>query len=443
MLLTWSIQKLLFFLIAISGIAWTSVYRPKYGYFILTALVFLRPQDDRPILATLRVPMMVIILLTIGLLMDIHKGKIKLGPVLGLPTLKIYLIFVTIAFFASVFAIIPEVAFSAFKDFRFITAFFVFTLFFMREESDFTIFFLIMLMCGLYFSYLLEFRGNTMIESIAETEFHRLNFLRLNQNFGNPNYLAITMVIMFTISICQFVARRKFLHKAFFLSLCPIYLYTLIKTMSRGGTISLVAACFLLFILPKKRGGGINILLAASAIAAVFIIPAYFPSYVDRLASIFNYTEDLSATKRIEFWSIGLQVIAEHPLLGIGLNNFWIYAMQSPHNSFIQIASETGLIAFFFWLLLIYKGWSYSKKSRLFFGRDMDRHRIMYYTALSIEISLIACMVQSLFTGMGNREILFMLVAFGSAFHLMVNRIKTENVESAPSSERLEKAIAN
>lgn len=73
-----------------------------------------------------------------------------------------------------------------------------------------------------------------MIEYIGAEQFYRKNITRLNVNFGQPNYLAFTMVVMFCIALSMAVYSERMGLKLVFLSLCPIYIYSLMQTASRG-----------------------------------------------------------------------------------------------------------------------------------------------------------------------------------------------------------------
>ncbi len=422
----WSIQKTGFLIVVMGVITIMCFYNASYGYFALTATTFIRPQDDRPILNQLHIPLVMIIITLVGVLFQISNNKLKTKNNLSILSFKVYLAFLAMLIITSFMAYNPGVAWGGVEDFKFITAFFVFTLLLVRNEKEFRRLIYIVLFCGLYFAYLLQFKGSDMMESISDIAYARRNFMRLNINFGNPNYLAITMVIMFVFAFNQFLCNSKFWLKAIFFALCPIYIYTIIATMSRGGSLSLLAAVISLALFSKRKGLSISIVLFVLVVSVIFI-PIYFPNYVERLNSISSYQEDASSTHRLALWSEGFGFMASSPLFGIGLNNFQELTYNSAHNSYIQMAAEIGIPGFLIWLFLLYLGWSYSRKSRIIFGKDINRNRNLYFISRSIEISLLACAVQSMFTGMGHREILFLLIAMGSGAYIISK--KSVNIE--------------
>jgi putative inorganic carbon (HCO3(-)) transporter len=66
--------------------------------------------------------------------------------------------------------------------------------------------------------------------------------------------------------------------------------------------------------------------------------------------------EDKTSQQRILYWENGIEMIKEHPVLGVGYFNFPLYygryypddvlreSAQLPHNIFIQIGTDTGLL---------------------------------------------------------------------------------------------------
>lgn len=88
-------------------------------------------------------------------------------------------------------------------------------------------------------------------------------------------------------------------------------------------------------------------------------------TYKERIQSITIYEEDASSTGRLELWATGFKMIRDHPLTGVSLNSFSsfveIYNPNIPfyarglvaHKAYIELAAETGIITFFFYVLLI------------------------------------------------------------------------------------------
>jgi O-antigen ligase len=90
---------------------------------------------------------------------------------------------------------------------------------------------------------------------------------------------------------------------------------------------------------------------------------------VERYLSITNVSEDYNVTSdggRLELWESAINLTLEHPLTGVGTECFPFAHFQSreragesflrwqyTHNSFLQVASEVGLIGFAIFLAMI------------------------------------------------------------------------------------------
>ena len=136
---------------------------------------------------------------------------------------------------------------------------------------------------------------------------------------------------------------------------------TIVLTHSRGGFLALTGTALWI----AWRSGHLfraALGLGACAVAFLALAPA---SVIERLGSIGDATES-SANARLTAWATALRMIADNPLLGVGLRNFQFhYAEYSvvplpagaptyvAHNSYLQIWAESGTIAFLVYALLL------------------------------------------------------------------------------------------
>lgn len=76
---------------------------------------------------------------------------------------------------------------------------------------------------------------------------------------------------------------------------------------------------------------------------------------------------DKTSVQRLDYWREGVKMIEHHPFLGVGYFNFapvyashasdklWHGKAQLPHNIFIQVGTDAGLIGLCIFLILIYR----------------------------------------------------------------------------------------
>ena len=74
--------------------------------------------------------------------------------------------------------------------------------------------------------------------------------------------------------------------------------------------------------------------------------------------AIINFTRDRSVTvsggmDRLAIWSEGLHFFKEHPIYGVGFNEFIELNVMTAHNSYHLVAAELGIVGFFLWMSMI------------------------------------------------------------------------------------------
>lgn len=89
-----------------------------------------------------------------------------------------------------------------------------------------------------------------------------------------------------------------------------------------------------------------------------------------------NVGTDNTSIQRLAYWKAGLKMIEHHPILGVGYFNFapvyashatdklWHGVAQLPHNIFIQVGTDAGLIGLGIFLVLIYRNLRITREIR-------------------------------------------------------------------------------
>jgi putative inorganic carbon (hco3(-)) transporter len=94
--------------------------------------------------------------------------------------------------------------------------------------------------------------------------------------------------------------------------------------------------------------------------------------------------KDSTSVQRLDYWKAGLKMIESHPILGVGYFNFapiyaahdrahlWHGKAQLPHNIFIQVGTDSGLIGLAIFMALIYRNLKVARNIRRACAKDPE-----------------------------------------------------------------------
>lgn len=128
-------------------------------------------------------------------------------------------------------------------------------------------------------------------------------------------------------------------------------------TYSRGAWIAFVLAIFLLGLKNWR------VLIPSMLIVGIFLF-LFYPKLNEKRDPITSFKAFANYNNRLGYWSRSIHVIKDYPILGTGINTYssvqWRYENEwgwggYPHNSYLQMTAETGLIGLlsFLWLLFV------------------------------------------------------------------------------------------
>jgi probable O-glycosylation ligase (exosortase A-associated) len=179
---------------------------------------------------------------------------------------------------------------------------------------------------------------------------------------NNDLSLALAMVVPVLFQL-GWTEKRPEVRRGFWLAV-PLTVITIGLTHSRGGFLSVATAIGVLIWRSRNRVAG---LFAALLVLAAGLVLAP-QSYVDRLATLRNPTEEGSAAGRLRAWGIATRMALDHPWLGVGFGKFQQHYLEYAvdpteaelagenivaHSSYLQIWAEGGTPALFCYLALI------------------------------------------------------------------------------------------
>jgi len=256
-----------------------------------------------------------------------------------------------------------------------------------------------------------------------EQPFQKREFVGLNFGFRmhSGGYYSIVAVV----SLVLFCFLKENWKTKIFLFLCSaLNIIAVILAQTRTYYVALGLTISLILLKKNFRWFVFGSLLVVSITLRLF---QTYPVPKIRFISIFNMTKNVSNAERFWMWKTSLQIMKKHPLVGIGFENWqeevvkywekekgkyplnWIIVAEEkqgvkeqsvlsairshPHNSYLNVAVEDGLIGLilflFFWIGNSVRAFCRAKK--------LLKGSLMYALNLSVGFSLLMLMIGGFF----------------------------------------------
>lgn len=235
------------------------------------------------------------------------------------------------------------------------TAFFLvfFTVSSLAPNEKKTLVLALRISCGLVSLYALRWLLNSLTYTIDYLKIHpygsdfALEYLSRGRAFVpfiTPNALAGYLILFTPLSFLFLFesnkAPRKSLMNILALSAFLLNAVVLLATQSLGAIFSLMAALFI-SILKEKKNIKKGLIVSSLAFFAAVIVFLFFL----RNSNPYDFNRPLfSILNRLAYWKQALFQISFHPFIGFGLGDYPFFKSISPHNSFLQLWAETGIL---------------------------------------------------------------------------------------------------
>jgi len=261
---------------------------------------------------------------------------------------------------------------------------------------------------------------------------------------GDPNVLAIGVVAA-AILLCGLAAAVTSTRSRWFL-LCPVPLLAVVAagSSSRGGAVAALVAVVTAAMLLRRNVRHVVLVLVPVTVAAT----AWFIASPVSWTRITAFGE--GSNGRGDLWKVAERLIVDHPLLGVGADNFRTLAptlsMQvGPlenatvvdgnhvvHNAYLQYAVETGLVGLALFIAIL----ALSVRDGLRASRLFDRSQDPAFATLTrcVVIATAAMLAGSMFISGGREYRVWALLAFGPVLLRLATRQLTSDGGAAQST---------
>jgi len=221
---------------------------------------------------------------------------------------------------------------------------------------------------------IVPFLGKTFSQAVLENPSWLVNisgktYLRATSLFPDPHMFSFFLGLLIPFSFGLAMINKNKIWPI--ISLIVLLMADLL-TFSRGGYLGLLAgALVLIFLFWYKidKKFKITLLFFSSLLILVLIIPS---SFSKRFYSSFDLKEG-SNQGRLSMWSKSWEVSLDNPIWGVGIGNYPLEVNPSAnyrepiyaHNTYLDIASETGVINALVWIMaLVFSLMAFLKKAK-------------------------------------------------------------------------------
>lgn len=219
---------------------------------------------------------------------------------------------------------------------------------------------------AVYFSYIIT-AIFSIYQLLSDNMYYSEDIVRINSAFNHPNIYAFYLVFVISIALYFLVTNQEYErfsgHKWVIFS----GLIFLMMTQTRSAWIGMLMVFMVYFYFNNKKLFFLIVMLLP--------LTVFLPVVGDRLADVLSgqggeeeflyyYERMNSYVWRKVVWGAAWQEIMNRPILGHGYNSFSYYFLDffpygadqgmDAHNSYVQIAFDSGLIAALFYVVLIF-----------------------------------------------------------------------------------------
>ena len=333
---------------------------------------------------------------------------------------KLLILFTLIIVLSAIFAFRPSASWAYWQDmFNWIVVYFS-TILIVNSERRMFLFTLLYLL----FSFKMAQHG---FFSWARRGFSYANWGLIGAGgwFRNSGEFAIQMLIFSSLAAAFVMALREHwgrLKRWFFYMMPFMGAMSVMGASSRGAQLGL--AVIGIYALIKSRASlKIYFYLLLLASLLFYFLPE---TQIERFTSM---GEDRTSENRLAHWNYGLEVMKEHPLLGVGYHNWLSYVnfkvpeglfngrTLEPHNIFIQAGTElgyTGLICFVLMAMYIF---IINARTRAM-GKQLG-NKFLIYMAFGLDAGTVGYLVAGFFVTVLYYPFFWIQMAMTVALHVI------------------------
>jgi O-antigen ligase len=254
---------------------------------------------------------------------------------------------------------------------------------------------------------------------------------------GDPNVFSASAVTVLPIAVA-FTFGRNGWKRAFCMVCLLLTVLAILLASSRGGFVALVVLLTLQMRDARHRG---KFVVIALVIVALFLVSPVSP--LDRFFHPTN-SDTESSDARLQLWSISYRIIADHPILGVGLWQFAPYMhkymppgvdleFHVPHNTYLEVTVELGFVGLALFLAMFF--FTLLNLSRLRKAARRSGDVFMYSLATAIGNGLAAFAVAAFFLSAMYARVFWFSIFLSTCMPAFLAKVPLKTAGGGANSE--------
>lgn len=180
---------------------------------------------------------------------------------------------------------------------------------------------------------------------------------RMGRSIGyHPNAIGTVFFLFTMVSAYWFSVKKSKVY------LCSMAIFVVLAafTKSRASLLMIIIGLIMFYLVGEKRKWKQVLIILGSVVAvclvywAIFNIPSLYNLFGFRFEGLFGNSgqQDASTLTRMRFFNYGIELFKDHPILGVGLDNYKYYsyyynsswALTYAHSNWAELLADTGII---------------------------------------------------------------------------------------------------
>jgi O-antigen ligase len=268
--------------------------------------------------------------------------------------------------------------------------------------------------------------------------------------FSNSGEFALQMAVFFPLSLYFLIAFYRSVSKAklIILLLLPLTAAgSIAASSSRGGQLALAAIGLWIIARSQRRFRA----LAVLSVVAPLIWLAIPPEQKQRFE---ESGTDKTSVLRIKYWKAGIEMANDHPMVGIGYENWRSYYLQNyfdpndslssidyrgrpiietSHNSFVEVGSQLGYLGLAGFLVLLTSVWVVNAQSRRMLSALGERGDFLRNMSYGLDGGMIAFIVGGFFMAVAFYPFVWFQLAMSGALRVAALDLSRRIGKSIPA----------